>query len=182
VPDGVTPARVTICPGPDYVEAAWAEARRGFMSSRPFMTVHMQSAVDPSLAPAGRHTLTCYAQYFPYDLDPSYGGWDRARDKAGEIVLETVADYAPEIREVITAMEVMSPLDLERRFAMTGGHQFHGDMLGPNLFDGRPAPGGAEAPGPIRGLYLCGTGTHPGGCIWGLPGKRAAEAVLWDLG
>jgi len=176
-PEGIVPARVTICPGPDYVEAAWAVAARGFMSPRPFMTVHMQSAIDPSLAPAGRHTLTCYAQYFPYDLDPSYGGWEKARTRAGEIVLDTVAEHAPDIREVITAVEVMSPLDLERRFAMTGGHQFHGDMLPPNLFDERPATAG-----PIPGLYLCGAGAHPGGCIWGLPGKRAAEAVARDLG
>lgn len=177
VPEDVTPARVTICPGPDYVEAAWRAAARGFMSPRPFMTVHMQSAIDPSLAPDGCHTLTCYAQYFPYDLDPSYGGWDKARAEAGRIVLDTVAEHAPEIREVITAMEVMSPLDLERRFAMTGGHQFHGDMLPPNLFDGRPATAG-----PIPGLYLCGAGAHPGGCIWGLPGQRSAEAVMTDLG
>lgn len=176
VPEGVTSARVTICPSPDYVEAAWAAAARGFMSPRPFMTVHMQSVIDPSLAPEGRHTLTCYAQYFPYDLDPSYDGWEKARAQAGEIVLDTVADHAPDIREVITAVEVMSPLDLERRFAMTGGHQFHGDMLPPNLFNERPATAG-----PIPGLYLCGAGAHPGGCIWGLPGKRAAEAVTRDL-
>jgi phytoene dehydrogenase-like protein len=176
-PEGITPARVTICPGPDYVAAAWSAAARGFMSPRPFMTVHMQSVLDPSLAPDGHHTLTCYAQYFPYDLDPSYGGWENARAQAGEIVLDTVAEHAPEIRAVITAMEVMSPLDLEHRFAMTGGHQFLGDMLPPNLFDGRPA-----TTSPIPGLYLCGAGTHPGGCVWGVPGKRAAEAVARDLG
>lgn len=181
-PHGITPARVTICPSLDYVEAAWEDAKSGRMSSKPFMTVHMQSAIDASLAPEGGHTLSCYAQYFPYDLDPSYGGWDAARHLAGEIVLDTVAEYAPDIHDVITAMEVMSPLDLERRFAMTGGHQFHGDMLPPNLFADRPAPGGADAPGPIAGLYLCGAGTHPGGCVWGLPGRRAADAVIADLG
>jgi phytoene dehydrogenase-like protein len=181
-PEGITPARITICPSLDYVEAAWAEARRGHMSTRPFMTVHMQSQVDPSLAPRGRHTLTCYAQYFPYDLDPSYGGWDAARERAGAIVLDTVAEHAPDIREVITAMDVMSPLDIERHFAMTGGHQFHGDMLPPTLFDGRPAPGSSGARGPISGLYLCGAGTHPGGCVWGMPGRRAARAVIGDLG
>jgi phytoene dehydrogenase-like protein len=182
VPEEITPARVTICPSLDYVEAAWAEARRGFMSVAPFMTVHMQSVVDDSLAPEGGHTLTCYAQYFPYDLDPSLGGWEAARALAGEVVIDTVADYAPDIREVITALEVMSPFDLEARFAMTGGHQFHGDMLPPNLFDCRPEPGSGGARGPIGGLYLCGAGTHPGGCVWGLPGQRAARAVISDLG
>ena len=180
-PDGITPARVTICPSLAYVEAAWTEARRGFMSPKPFMTVHMQSAIDPSLAPEGRHTLTCYAQYFPYDLDPSYGGWEAARQRAGEIVLDTVAGFASDIREVITAMEVMSPFDMEAHFAMTGGHQFHGDMLPPNLFDGRPAPASGGRRGPIGGLYLCGAGAHPGGCVWGMPGQRAARAVIGDL-
>ncbi|MDG2286996.1 MAG: NAD(P)/FAD-dependent oxidoreductase, partial [Alphaproteobacteria bacterium] len=149
-------------------------------SSKPFMTVHMQSAVDDSLTPGGGHTLTCYAQYFPYDLDASYGGWDAARVKAVAIVLDTLAAYTPDIREVIRAVDVMSPLDLERHFAMTGGHQFHGDMLAPNLFDQRPAPGSQGARGPITGLYMCGAGTHPGGCVWGLPGQRAAKAVLMD--
>ena len=181
-PQGITPARVTICPSLDYVQAAWDEGERCRMSSKPFMTVHMQSAIDPSLAPEGRHTLTCYAQYFPYDLDPSYGGWEAARAQAGEIVLDTVAEYAPDIREVIIAMEVMSPFDLEAHFAMTGGHQFHGDMLPSNLFDGRPAQASGGAWGAITGLYLCGAGTHPGGCVWGLPGKRAARAVISDLG
>jgi phytoene dehydrogenase-like protein len=182
VPTGVTPARVTICPSLEYIEAAWDEAKQGRMSSKPFMTIHMQSAIDASLAPKGAHTLTCYAQYFPYDLAPSYGGWGAARQMAGEIVLNTVAEYAPGIHELVTAMEVMSPHDLEKHFAMTGGHQFHGDMLAPNLFDARPAPGSGGARGPITGLYLCGAGTYPGGCVWGLPGQRAARAVISDLG
>jgi phytoene dehydrogenase-like protein len=171
---------VTICPSLHYVETAWSDAKAGRMSTRPFMTVHMQSAMDDSLAPGDCHTLTCYAQYFPYELDASYGGWDAARATAGNIVLDTLAEYAPDIREVIRAVDVMSPLDLEKHFAMTGGHQFHGDMLAPNLFDHRPAPGAHGARGPIPGLYMCGAGTHPGGCVWGLPGQRAARAVLAD--
>ena len=174
-PAGVTPARVTICPSLDYMAAAWDDAASGRMSAAPFMTVHMQSAIDPNLAPPGRHTLTVYAHYFPYDLA---GGWDdAARRRAGAIILDTIAGHAPDIRDVVTAMEVMAPPDLEARFGMTGGHQFHGDMLVPNLFDARPAAGALDGAA-LPGLYLCGAGAHPGGCIWGAPGQRAAAAVL----
>jgi phytoene dehydrogenase-like protein len=181
LPPEMVPARVTLCPSLDYVETAWDQAKRGYPSSKPFMTVHMQSAIDSSLAPDGRHTLTCYAQYFPYNLDQSFGGWEAARDAAGKIVLETVAAYAPDLYDVISEVEVMTPLDIERRFAMTGGHQFHGDLSIKNLFDGRPASGCLGARTPIEGLYLCGAGAHPGGCVWGAPGQQAARAVLIDL-
>ena len=181
LPADLTPARVSLCPSPAYVEAAWAEASRGHLSTNPYMTVHMQSVVDPSLAPAGKHTLTCYAQFFPYNLAPELGGWDTQRARAGEIVLDTVARYAPDIRNKIIATEVMSPYDLERVFGMTGGHQFHGDLMPGQLFDQRPAPGCDGARTPIDGLYLCGTGAHPGGCVWGAPGERAARAVSADL-
>lgn len=179
---GATPARVTICPSLDYVASAWADAAEGRMSARPFMTVHMQSAIDPSLAPAGKHTLTVYAHYFPYDL--ADGPWDdSARARAAEIVLQTLADHAPDIRDVITVMEVMAPPDIEARFAMTGGHQFHGDMLAPNLFADRAGRAGGGDENVISGLYLCGAGGHPGGCIWGAPGQRAAAvAVSWLRG
>ena len=175
-PPGVAPARVTICPSLDYVAAAWADAAAGRMSEQPFMTVHMQSAIDPSLAPTGKHTLTVYAHYFPYDL--ADGPWTAAtRARAGEIVLRTIEDHAPDIRAAITAMEVMAPPDIEARFAITGGHQFHGDMVAPNLFADR-AGGEVDA---IAGLYLCGAGGHPGGCIWGAPGQRTAAVVIAKL-
>jgi phytoene dehydrogenase-like protein len=179
-PDAPQPARVSLCPSLDYVEAAWDTAKRGHPSPHPFMTVHMQSAVDPSLAPPGRHTLTCYTQYFPYHLAPELGGWDTQREAAGDVVLRTVAAYAPDVYDRIVAREVLTPLDLERRFGMTGGHQFHGDILPAQLFDYRPAPGCLGARSPLHGLYLCGAGAHPGGCVWGAPGERAARAVLAD--
>ena len=181
LPADITPARVSLCPSPDYVDAAWAEASRGHLSTNPYMTVHMQSVVDPSLAPAGKHTLTCYAQFFPYNLAPELGGWDAQRARAGEIVIGTVARYAPDIRDKIITTEVMSPHDLERVFGMNGGHQFHGDLMPGQLFDQRPAPGCDGARTPIDGLYLCGTGAHPGGCVWGAPGERAARAVAADM-
>lgn len=180
LPEEITPARVSLCPSLGYIESAWDEAKRGRPASHPFMTVHMQSAIDPSLAPDGRHTLTCYAQYFPYDLDPSLGGWDAMRDAAGKTVLDTVAAYAPDLYDVVTATEIMTPLDIERRFAMTGGHQFHGDLSLRQLFDNRPAPGCDGARTPVAGLYLCGAGAHPGGCVWGAPGERAARAAIED--
>lgn len=177
---GMNPARVSICPSLDYMAAAWTQARQGQLSTHPFMTVHMQSAIDDSLAPAGRHTLTCYAQYFPYRLDPALGGWDTLRTVAGDLVLRTVADYAPDLHDCITATEILTPLDLEDRFAMTGGHQNHGDLMPDRLFDRRPAPSCTGARTPIDRLYICGAGAHPGGCIWGAPGQRAARAVLSD--
>jgi len=180
-PEGVTPARVSLCPSLAYVEAAWAEAAMGRPSSAPYMTVHMQSAVDDTLAPDGRHTLTCYAQFFPYNLAPSLGGWDRQRDAAQRIVLDTVAAYAPDVADCVIAAETLTPLDLERRFGMTGGHQFHGDLMPGQLFDRRPAPGCRGARTPVERLYLCGAGAHPGGCIWGAPGQRAARTVAADL-
>lgn len=178
-PAGVAPARVTIAPNLDYIAAAWTDAAAGRMSAAPFMTVHMQSALDLSLAPAGRHTLTVYAHYFPYRLGS--GAWtDADRDRAREAILQTIERHAPDIRDVLIASDVMAPPDLEARFGMTGGHQFHGDMLAPNLFRDRPAPGvGDEAP--IRRLFLCGAGAHPGGCVWGAAGRRAAEAALARL-
>lgn len=181
-PEGATPARVSLCPSLDYIESAWDDAKRGHLSKAPFMTVHMQSAIDPSLAPAGKHTLTCYAQYFPNELDAALGGWDAQRARAGDIVLDTVAAYAPDIRDKTIAVEVLAPPDLEDRFAMTGGHQFHGDMLSTQLLDYRPAPGCVGARTPLGGLYLCGAGAHPGGCVWGAPGQRAAAAVIADHG
>jgi phytoene dehydrogenase-like protein len=180
IPPEMIPARVSLCPSPDYVEAAWDHAKFGRLSSDPFMTVHMQSAIDPSLAPDGRHSLTCYAHYFPYNLNPALGDWDTVRDVAGEIVINKLAEYAPDIRDVISEVEVLTPLDIERRFAMTGGHQFHGDLSAGQLFDYRPAPGCVGARTPIGGLYICGAGAHPGGCIWGATGQRAARAIIAD--
>ena len=175
-PRGVTPARVTIAPSLDYIAEAWADAEAGRMSEAPFMTVHMQSAIDPSLAPPGRHSLTVYAHYFPYRL--ATGAWTEAdRDAAEEIILRAIEPHAPDIRDVVLQTETVAPPDLEARFGMTGGHQFHGDMLGTNLFADRPAPGFGDRT-PIRGLYLCGAGAHPGGCVWGAPGRRAAEIAL----
>lgn len=179
-PEGGAPARVSICPSLNYVEDAWDAAKRGRFSPAPFMTVHMQSAIDPSLAPAGKHTLTCYAQYFPYDLAAELGGWERQRAAAEATVLDAVAAYAPDLPDCIRAVETMTPADIERRFAMTGGHQFHGDITPGQLFDARPAPGVDGALTPIPGLYLCGAGAHPGGCVWGAPGQRAAAAVIRD--
>jgi len=181
MPDGITPARISLCPSMAYVEAAWADASKGLLSRAPYMTVHMQSLVDSSLAPPGKHTLTCYAQFFPYRLAPELGSWAAQREAAERIVLDTVAAYAPDVRDCIIATETMSPVDLEKRFGMTGGHQFHGDLMPGQLFDRRPAPGSNGARTPIDRLYLCGAGTHPGGCIWGAPGQRAARAVSTDL-
>ena len=177
-PEDTVPARVSLCPSLDYVETAWDQAKRGQLSDAPFMTVHMQSAIDGSLAPEGHHTMTCYAQYFPYDLDPALGGWEAQRERAGKIVLDTVDSFAPGLYDRITATEILTPFDIERRFAMTGGHQFHGDLVTAQLLDYRPVPGCNGAHTSIDRLYICGVGAHPGGCVWGAPGQQAARAVI----
>lgn len=178
LPADITPPRVSICPSLAYVETAWQAARHKQLPSHPYMTVHMQSAIDPTLAPTGKHTLTCYAQFFPYDLDPAGGGWARQAQQAERIVLDTVAAYAPDIRDVMIGCETVTPVDLERVFGMAGGHQFHGDLMPGNLFDQRAA---ADLPSLDR-LYLCGAGAHPGGCVWGAPAEQAVRRVLADLG
>jgi len=178
LPDDITPPRVSICPSLAYVETAWQAARHKQLPSHPYMTLHMQSAIDPALAPAGKHTLTCYAQFFPYDLDPASGGWARQAQQAERVVLDTVAAFAPDIRDVMIGCETVTPVDLERVFGMTGGHQFHGDLMPGNLFDQRAATDLAS----IDRLYLCGAGAHPGGCVWGAPAEQAVRRVKADLG
>ena len=180
LPKNMTPARVSIAPSLDYIEAAWREADREGASRAPFMTVHMQSVVDSTLAPEGQHTLTCYAQYFPYVKQGTAADAEAERHTIERHVLATVAQFAPDLSRQIIGCEVMSAYDLETRFAMTGAHQFHGDMLSQQLFDHRPVTGCAGARTLVDGLYLCSAGTHPGGCIWGAPGQLAANAVIQD--
>lgn len=177
LPNNMVPARVSICPSLDYVDEAWQAAQNRQLPANPYMTVHMQSAIDPSLAPYGKHTLTCYAQFFSYELDRRLGSWEQQASVARDTVLATVAGFAPDIHQVISSCEVVTPVDLERIFGMVGGHQFHGDLMPGNIFDQRVS----SATSPIERLYLCGAGAHPGGCVWGAPAEVATRSVLADL-
>jgi len=170
---------VVISPSVEYVERAYQEALRGRPSQRPYVLMHIQSLTDPSLAPPGKHTLTLFGDYAPYHR--ADGAWTEERKRAfAADVLDTVAEYAPNIREVIRDYELLVPPDIERRFGITGGHIFHGDLIPEQLFSLRPIPGWGGHRMPVAGLYLCGSGAHPGGYVSGMPGRNAARAVLAD--
>jgi phytoene dehydrogenase-like protein len=135
--------------------------------------------VDPTLAPEGRHVMTCFVQYVPHRLRE--GTWDGSRDLLGDRVLATIADHAPNVPGAVVARQVLTPLDLERTYGLTEGNIFHGDLSIDQLFFMRPVPGWARYRSPIDGLYLCGAGAHPGGGVTGAPGYNAARAVLGDF-
>ncbi|HZO87938.1 MAG TPA: NAD(P)/FAD-dependent oxidoreductase [Chthonomonadaceae bacterium] len=170
---------IHICPDMDYLERAWEEARKGYPSTEPMIEIYLQTATDSSLTPPGKHILSLFVQYFPYNLAPGLN-WDDERAKFADRVIEIVGRYAPNVPGSILHRQVLTPRDLEARFGLTGGHIFHGDLLPPNLWDARPIRGFAEGRTPLAGLYLCGSGAHPGGCVFGAPGYNAAYAALID--
>lgn len=171
---------VVISPSLDYLETAYTDARAGRVPSRPYVIMHFQSITDPELAPAGKHTMTVYGDWVPYQ--PVDGPWTAERRRAfAEDVFDTIAEYAPNIRDVIRDWMVLVPPDIEARFNITGGNIFHGDLILEQLFSLRPIPGFADHRMPVGNLYLCGSGSHPGGYVSGLPGRNAAAVVLRDL-
>jgi phytoene dehydrogenase-like protein len=138
------------------------------------------STLDDSLAPPGAHVASLFCQHFRYAL-PDGVHWDDAKDAAVACVLDTVEAYAPNFKQAVLALEAYTPLDLERRFGLVGGDIFHGVMSTDQLYWSRPAPRYAQYRGPAPGLYMCASGTHPGGGVSGAPGHNAANAVLDDL-
>jgi phytoene dehydrogenase-like protein len=169
----------TIHLGPDmaYLERAWEEVSRGYPSSEPMIEMYVQTATDASLTPPGRHILSLFVQYFPYNLAPGLD-LDTERERFAERVIALVAQYAPNVPASILHRQILTPRDLEARFGLTGGHIFHGDLLPPNLWNQRPGTGFFGARTPLPGLYLCGSGAHPGGCVCGAPGYNAAQTLL----
>ena len=135
---------------------------------------------DPSVAPPGKHILSCFVQYAPYKL--ARGNWDDRREEFGDTVLNTIEEFAPNIRKIIRHRQVLTPLDIERDWALTEGNIFQGELTLEQLFFLRPVPGWAQYRTPIRGLYMCGSATHPGGGIMGAPGRNAALKMLKDMG
>jgi phytoene dehydrogenase-like protein len=168
-----------IAPSIDYMQRACDEARAGRPATHPFLNVHIQSAVDDSVAPAGRHTMSIFTQYFPYRL--AEGTWAERRDAIADRVLAEIGSYAPNVPGSVLARQVLAPPDLEARFGLTGGHIFHGELVPEQAFDLRPVPGSSSYEGPVRGLYLCGSGAWPGGCVMGAPGHNAAHEVIARL-
>lgn len=167
---------ISISPSVAYMERAYDEAKYGRYSRRPYIDIVIPSLTDSSLAPPGKHVMSCFVQYAPYDLRE--GTWDESREAFGDTVIDTIAEYAPNIRDRILHRQVLTPLDIEREFGLTEGNIFQGELTLEQLFFLRPVPGWASYTTPIRGLYLCGSAAHPGGGIMGAPGKNAAERIL----
>ena len=142
------------------------------------MDIVIPSLTDPSVAPPGKHVMSCFVQYAPYHLRE--GTWDEKREAFGDCVIETLAEYAPNIKNIIVGRQVVTPLDLEREFGLTEGNIFQGELTLEQLFFLRPVAAWAEYRTPVKGLYLSGSSAHPGGGIMGAPGKLAAEAILKD--
>ncbi|HEY3082333.1 MAG TPA: NAD(P)/FAD-dependent oxidoreductase [Chloroflexota bacterium] len=165
-----------ICPDVDYMERAWDDAKHGRTSGEPLLEITIPTAYDPSLAPPGKHVMSVFVQYAPYQLRDT--DWAEEKERFADRVIDTLAQYAPNIRNVILHRHCLSPLDLETEFGMTGGNIFHGEMSPDQLFSFRPVPGWARYATPIRNLYLCGSGTHPGGGVMGAPGYVAASVIL----
>jgi phytoene dehydrogenase-like protein len=169
-------ATMHICPSIEYVERAWDDAKYGRPSERPLLEMTIPTMYDPSLAPLGRHIMGIFLQYAPYTLRGLK--WDDIREPYAEHVLSVIEEYAPNIRSIVEAQQVLTPLDLERRFGLTGGNIFHGEMSLDQMFVMRPVAGWARYRTPIRGLYLCGSGAHPGGGVMGAPGYNCAREIL----
>jgi phytoene dehydrogenase-like protein len=171
---------ISISPSVDYMERAYDTAKYGQYSKRPYIDIVIPSLTDPSVAPPGKHVMSCFVQYAPYHLKE--GSWDELREAFGDTVIDTIAEYAPNLRNIILHRQVLTPLDIEREFGLTEGNIFQGELTLEQLFFLRPAPGWAQYRTPIRNLYLCGSSTHPGGGIMGASGRNAARRILKDMG
>lgn len=172
------PPHFQIAPSLEYIERAYDDAKNGSASWSPTLDVFIPSAVDTSLAPPGKHVMSVIMQYTPYRLKK--GTWEERREGLGEQVLETLEPHIPNLRSAAVGVEVLTPADLESRYGLTGGHIHHGEMTLNQQYVLRPAPGWGRYRTPIEGLYLCGSGAHPGGGITGAPGYNGARAVLED--
>jgi phytoene dehydrogenase-like protein len=168
----------TLVPSLEFAERCYDIAKFGEMPEQLWVDCVVSSNADDSLAPPGKHILTCFVQYVPYHLRD--GSWDDKRELLGDRVVKKIAEYAPNVAGAVVARQVLTPLDLERTYGLTEGNIFHGDLRLEQLFFMRPVPGCAQYRTPIDGLYLCGAGAHPGGGVTGAPGRNAAHQVLRD--
>ncbi len=167
---------VSISPSMEYMERAYDDAKYGSFSRRPYIDMVIPSLTDPSVAPPGKHVLSCFVQYAPYKL--AEGTWDDQKDAFGENVINTIAEYAPNIKDIIIGRQILTPLDLEREFGLTQGNIFQGELSLEQLFFLRPVAGWAYYRTPIHSLYMCGSATHPGGGIMGANGRIASQVIL----
>jgi phytoene dehydrogenase-like protein len=169
---------ISFSPSVDEMERAYDDAKYGRWSARPYIDMIIPTLVDPTMAPPGKHVISCFVQYAPYHLAPELGTWDDNREAFGDTVIDRIAEFAPGIRDSIIGRQVLTPLDIERTTGLSEGNIFAGELSLEQLFFSRPVPGYARFRTPIRDLWLCGSSTHPGGGIMGANGRLAAVEVL----
>ena len=172
---------ISISPSIEYMERAYDDAKYGRYSRRPYVDMVIPSLTDPSVAPPGKHVMSCFVQYAPYHLAAG-PTWDDQREAFGDTVIDTIAEYAPNIKNIILHRQVLTPLDIEREFGLSEGNIFQGELTLEQLFFLRPAPGWSQYRTPVKNLYICGSSTHPGGGIMGASGRNAALRILRETG
>jgi phytoene dehydrogenase-like protein len=169
---------ISISPSIEYLERAYDEAKYGAFSSRPYMDIILPSMIDPQMAPPGKHVMSIFVQYAPSDLQ---GGWDEQKREAfGDTVVDTLAQYAPNLPDAILHRQVLTPWDMENQIGLTAGNIFHGELSLQQLFFMRPTAGWTDFTTPLESYYQAGSGTHPGGGITGASGRLAAMKILKD--
>src|SRR5262249_38198547 len=172
---------ISFSPSIDYMELAYDDAKAGRFSRRPYIDMVIPTLVDPSMAPPGKHVMSCFVQYAPYHLSDG-DEWDDARREAfGKTVIDTIAERAPNIRDLIVHAQVLTPKDIEDTFGLSEGNIFQGELSLEQLFFNRPVPGWARYRTPLQNLWMCGSATHPGGGIMGASGRLAALQVVRSL-
>jgi len=171
---------IAIAPSIDYLERAYDEAKYGRFSRRPYINVVIPSLVDPSVAPPGKHVMSCFVQYAPYEIEGGPASWPEHREAFGDTVIDTLAEYVPNLRDIILHRQVLTPWDLEQEFGLAEGNIFHGELTLDQLAFQRPTAGWARYRTPIRDLWLAGSGAHPGGGLMGAPGALCAKAMLGE--
>ncbi len=169
---------MSFSPSVDEMEQAYDDAKYGHWSRKPYIDMIIPTLVDPSMAPPGKHVISCFVQYAPYELAPELGSWDDNREAFGDAVVDRIAEFAPNIRDIILYRNVQTPLDIERTTGLSEGNIFQGELTLEQLFFNRPVPAWARFRTPVRDLWLCGSSTHPGGGIMGANGRIAALQVL----
>jgi phytoene dehydrogenase-like protein len=177
--DSSLSGRIQIGPEIDYLERAFDDSKYGSFSKQPYLEVAIPTVTDPSLAPAGKHVMSIYVQYAPYKLKGS--DWETQRVALGDTVVKTLAQYAPNLPELILSHQIITPQDLEDTYGLTNGHIFHGELSLDQFFTMRPLLDWARYRTPIQNLYLCGSGTHPGAGLTGGSGANAAREILKEL-
>jgi phytoene dehydrogenase-like protein len=171
--------RIHIGPEIDYLERAYDASKYGEFPSAPYLDVTIPTILDPSLAPDAKHVLSAYVQFAPFKLQE--GSWGPRRKELGDVVVKTLAQYSPNLPGLVEGMQVITPEDLEKIYGFTGGHIFHGELALDQLFTMRPVLDWARYKTPIRGLFMCSSGTHPGNGLTGASGANAAKEIIHEL-